>query len=118
MCAHAGKELPGSGGAVTEKPTASPSIMIWAPISDIRIDTSGYATLYFTRSLLSPAGACRAVNMDNAFAFDATTDAGKSILEVATSRDALAYPLTMSERCWSASGITPWRNSPSDFALR
>jgi hypothetical protein len=55
-------------------------------IDSIRIDTDGYATVYFTQTIypdfLDTREACRQVDMDHALAFDANTDAGKNILAV------------------------------------
>jgi len=59
--------------------------VINSPIESIRIDTDGFATVYFTYPVTAVnfvTGACRDADMDHALAFDAKTDAGKSILAV------------------------------------
>lgn len=58
---------------------------IYSSIESIRIDTDGFATVYFVYPVLPEnfvTGACRDAEMDHALAFDSKTDAGKSILAV------------------------------------
>ena len=59
--------------------------IVGSPIESLRIDTDGFATVYFDYSLIPvdfEPGACRQDDMSNALAFDAKTDTGKGIIAV------------------------------------
>ena len=80
-------------------------------IEAIRIDTDGFATVYFVFPLLPEniyaTGACRDSDMDHALVFDSKTDSGKSILAVLLDARASDYVIAFGTgRCMVINGDT------------